>query len=678
MSKIENRMKGIAAILIVFALITTGTFAWVNFSQNVLNEFRSVGERRGNSPGGTTHDDFDEPNKDIYVENWGDMPIFVRIRLDEYMEIGGKSLIAGAEKNDPGTWTAHIPYNGHTNICGEGANFHEYWEWEMGGSKIYRPADESKRGNNGYVEQNKEVYTRLGAGLKETLPGEVITREKWAKRGHRIGNNWVIDTDGWAYWSAPLKPGEATGLLLNAVKQNKEISEEYYYAINVVVQMATETGEYNYTNFYDNSDRDHTATANGKSLLYIVTQYSHSPYNDIHTYVGTDETYSLYRGTMPCVGTPKVVVFVIDFPNDTQSGHPWQRYSVADIEKHFFDKSMINEPANVLFENEYNSLRDFYYRSSYGKLDITGDVIGYTMQKKREEYKSAGEIVHEVMAVAGTEDAVDWSKYDANNDGCIDGVYFVLRNMPAFATPDFVMPSGYTRAGKGITRYAFIVDAGSSPSSSALAHETVHMMGLTDVYCISGVNNEGTGANSIMDGQPGVGDLFGMMKYVFNWIEPIKIDKKGETNVTMASISDKPQCAIIYPNGDKDNLNWFVVEYITKSNNNLISPDKPGGGLRIWRATMNPDFLYSVEIYPVTCISPYIYIEAVHPPGIRDYFLYPGDSFTPHTTLNSNYPLSFAPNGSGGIVMQNLTDSGIYLDNIVIENGLAHFTVNIK
>ena len=398
-----------------------------------------------------------------------------------------------------------------------------------------------------------------------------------------------------------------------------------------------------------------------------------NPYNDLRTYIGNDETYSMYEGTMPCVGKPKVLVFVIDFLNDTEEQYPWKTYSVADIERQFFDISMINEPANALFGNNYNSLRDFYYRSSYGKLDITGDVIAYTTQKPMNEYMGSNDFMNEVMEFAGTDDAVDWNKYDANRDGCIDGVYFVLRN-DAFPSPDLTGPCNYRRAGKKIEYYAFIQGAGNRSITKIIAHETYHMMGLNDVYANRYVNEDGTGVNFIMEAGHKLGDLCGSMKYIFNWLEPIKIDTKGETNVTLASLSDKPQCAIIYPHGDKNNLNWFFVEYITATNNNFDSDVEPGGGLRIWHITMDPRFLNN---YLSPICQPYAYIEAVRPPDIIDYFLYPGDSFTPYTTLNSNYPLSFVRIEESKI-MQDLTDSGIYLENIVIENGLAHFTVTIK
>ena len=85
--KSKDRRRPIAAgisLVLIAAIMLTGTFAWQSISQNVVNE---VGVK-GLNVGGRLHDDFNGENKDIYVENFGNEPILARIRLDEYMEIG--------------------------------------------------------------------------------------------------------------------------------------------------------------------------------------------------------------------------------------------------------------------------------------------------------------------------------------------------------------------------------------------------------------------------------------------------------------------------------------------------------------------------------------------------------------------------------------------------------------
>ena len=291
-NKFNNKtITSFIAVFVALVLLLTGTFAWVNFRQNMRNEFGGGPEE---FPGGTTHDDFDEPNKDVYIENWGNRNLYVRIRLDEYMEIGegagekgyldgderfpnpdnkAKSLINTANIDDMRTWTPHVPHDGQVQICDTSATFHDYWEWEMGGWKYYMPVPEEKRTDPAYVDQNTKEYDGTEDGVEKTLDAVVVTMDYWINNmNKKIGPYWVIDEDGWAYWAAPLEPGEATGLLLDSVTRTFDPDESYYYAINVIVQMATKFGEQNYEDFYDGSDDDRTATDNGKDLLGIISK----------------------------------------------------------------------------------------------------------------------------------------------------------------------------------------------------------------------------------------------------------------------------------------------------------------------------------------------------------------------------------------------------------------------
>lgn len=51
---------------------------------------------------------------------------------------------------------------------------------------------------------------------------------------------WVYDTDGWFYWTAPIAPGTATGLLLDQIQRTETpIDGDWYYELNVVAQFIT-------------------------------------------------------------------------------------------------------------------------------------------------------------------------------------------------------------------------------------------------------------------------------------------------------------------------------------------------------------------------------------------------------------------------------------------------------
>lgn len=54
---------------------------------------------------------------------------------------------------------------------------------------------------------------------------------------------WVYDSDGWFYWSAPIRPDTATGLLLDGIQRTQKTigdgGEAWYYGLNVVAQFIT-------------------------------------------------------------------------------------------------------------------------------------------------------------------------------------------------------------------------------------------------------------------------------------------------------------------------------------------------------------------------------------------------------------------------------------------------------
>ncbi len=162
-------VAGVTAV----ALVIGGTFAWTSINQQAQNEAGGIV-----NVGGRLHDDFTKVmsvtyaadgttigyDKDIYVENFtdplnGGQPIYARIRLDEYMEIGqdaggygedvdGDSninavpVIDGTDIRDPSTWTTHIPAQDCAACDAEGTcRIHDHWTWAMGNAeaKVFMP-----------------------------------------------------------------------------------------------------------------------------------------------------------------------------------------------------------------------------------------------------------------------------------------------------------------------------------------------------------------------------------------------------------------------------------------------------------------------------------------------------------------------------------------------------------
>lgn len=143
--RIHRRRKfaGMVAVLMAIAVLLSSTYAWHAISQSATNYIY------GGEEGGRIHDDFDGENKDVYAENYGQAPLFVRIMLTEFMEINNVSFCPDATWEDRSSWTTHIPHlhaGGHTmddpqyntNVSA-GNRFRDFIEWEMGGQKWFMP-----------------------------------------------------------------------------------------------------------------------------------------------------------------------------------------------------------------------------------------------------------------------------------------------------------------------------------------------------------------------------------------------------------------------------------------------------------------------------------------------------------------------------------------------------------
>ena len=177
MAKKKKLLTAVAAVATAAAVMLGGTFAWQSISQTALNEASDV-----INPGGRLHDDFNGENKDIYVENFAEDPIYARIQLSEYFEIisnygAGEGVETSTQllgsKNDDGTYnydtfTNYASLNAEgvvqagvngTYVDGaeEGAEGYAYWSWKTGGSTVYMPTfnmnkDSLKADINGIYE----------------------------------------------------------------------------------------------------------------------------------------------------------------------------------------------------------------------------------------------------------------------------------------------------------------------------------------------------------------------------------------------------------------------------------------------------------------------------------------------------------------------------------------------
>jgi len=269
MFKMTRKIKAGFAVVCALALFMAGTFAW----EQIINH---VNEFTGKRDDVTMHDDFDPSTgqKDVYVENQGSKPIFIRVKLNEAMNLTSYTWRPAA-----GDWTTHT-YGTTAENCGHanaaGKLFHDYFKWTMGGWKYYVPAAGLEQ-----IVHDTRTYTEtdFNAGTAKKTPDAVmITAAGFLamtpeQQADFIG--WIYDTDGYAYWSQPLNKGEVTGLLLHKVTTDASLKNtDYYYAIDVIVEAVDIDDIPMWTQGAQPSDggtKHPEATEQGKEVIGIIT-----------------------------------------------------------------------------------------------------------------------------------------------------------------------------------------------------------------------------------------------------------------------------------------------------------------------------------------------------------------------------------------------------------------------
>lgn len=212
----ENNNKKRTAVLAsacAAALLLSGTFAWnMATDQTLLNEFEE-------SDKGIYDVELDEnfdpekpwDNKDVFVTNKGDNPVIVRVRLEEFYDL---------------TYRDGTTYN-----KAEG-----YANGDEGSSAIFNtPTDSTLTGTNA------DSSTKLDDKITLIFGSDVVTMAQW--KAGATNAKWVIDEDGWCYYTRALLAGETTEKLLDDVDFNKDIFDAAYdspynldYRINVRLQ----------------------------------------------------------------------------------------------------------------------------------------------------------------------------------------------------------------------------------------------------------------------------------------------------------------------------------------------------------------------------------------------------------------------------------------------------------
>jgi M6 family metalloprotease-like protein len=268
----------------------------------------------------------------------------------------------------------------------------------------------------------------------------------------------------------------------------------------------------------------------------------------------------------------------------------------------FSDFPAVNTPAVIaskLFGDgdggyPYESLRNYYRRSSYGQLEIGGSVLGW--------YRPAATRASLAMTTAAREALIrealtafdaqghDFSRYDNDGNGRID--YFIV----VWAGPNngwgnfwwgyqTSFGSSFTLDGKLLTgaKYSWQWEARNWPGAYdqvVVMHETGHALGLPDYYDYDAAAGPrgGLGGLDMMDANRG--DHNGFSKMLLDWIEP-RVFVNGTSGFGLGASGAAAEALIVMPEFEAEQPfgEFFLVQNRTRTGNDAALA---GDGLLIW------------------------------------------------------------------------------------------------
>ncbi len=234
----------------------------------------------------------------------------------------------------------------------------------------------------------------------------------------------------------------------------------------------------------------------------------------------------------------------------------------------------------------WESVKTYYQKSSYGKLNITFDITDvFTAPNASSYYDNSnygsGSEQLLIEALDYFDGKIDYNKYDVDNDGCIDAVYLIYAAPVEYVddsseywafvswsyaedTFDNLYPYYYLFAGKDFMLEATdsslcpddqVID-GMKVNASTYIHETGHLLSLDDYYDYdsSTGSNQGLGCADMMDST--VGDHNSYSKIMLGWLTPTIVTTSG--TYTIDALSENASCLLI----PLDFNNSYFCEYL--------------------------------------------------------------------------------------------------------------------
>ncbi|MBO7177667.1 MAG: hypothetical protein J6V69_01045 [Clostridia bacterium] len=300
----------------------------------------------------------------------------------------------------------------------------------------------------------------------------------------------------------------------------------------------------------------------------------------------TDQGY--YLEGCPTVGSPGVLVIPVEFSDATASSKGYTTAKIANA----FEKDGVND---------YYSVYDYYFKSSYGELKLDITVLDEWFRPSQTStyyasqtstYEGQEDLIGDQMvmdeALAYLESRMDLSRFDSDDNGTIDAVvlittlaidsdkdfYWAYRywNTYTDSSDNYYEYDGVSANDYLWAPYQFLYETDSGSYDSSLMntytfiHEFGHVLGADDYYDTAYVGSP-MGGYDVMDAM--VGDHNAYTKFNYGWLTSSRL-VVADTSVTL-TLEDFGIAGdtILLASNWKDSLGayqeYYIITYYTNN-----------------------------------------------------------------------------------------------------------------
>jgi len=376
------------------------------------------------------------------------------------------------------------------------------------------------------------------------------------------------------------------------------------------------------------------------------------------------------RNVMPGKGTDRIFALLIQFPD-----YPAVNSKETIAAKIFGDGDGTGYP--------YESVRNYYRRSSYGMLEIAGNVLGwytpsYTRASMAQTSTAREALIKEALAYFDAQ-GHNFAAYDNDNNGSID-YFVVIWTGPNNGWANFwwgyqtSFSGAFALDGKSFqgTRYSWQWESRNWPGAYdqiVVMHETGHALGLPDYYDYDATVGPkgGVGGLDMMDANRGDHNAFSKMLLDWNAPQAMAV---GTRNFTLGASGNTRDALVLMPEftAAQPFTEFFIVQNRLRVENDT---GLPGDGLLVWhvdaRLTTSGAFVYD------NSYTAHKLLRLMEADGLEQielgYSATAADYYTAGRT--------FLPYGRPASQRYDLTDSGVSIYGLGASQQTMAFTADI-